>query len=145
MTVHLVKLCVGCDSIEDLAAWQKKRLADQRRKGVKKPVLRHVTRNTPKRGVELIDGGSIYWVIKGVIRVRQRIVDMKAVVSDGEPHCALILDRKLVRVVPRGMRAFQGWRYLEASAAPADLGERKDGLVDMPPQMVDELRELGLL
>ena len=145
MTVHLVKLCVGCDSIEDLAAWQKKRLADQRRKGVKKPVLRHVTRNTPKRGAELIDGGSIYWVIKGVIRVRQRIVDMKAVVSDGEPHCALILDRKLVRVVPRGMRAFQGWRYLEASAAPADLGERKDGLVDMPPQMVDELRELGLL
>jgi len=145
MTLHLMKLCVGCDSIEDLAAWQKKRLADQRRKGVKKPVLRHVTRNTPKRGAELIDGGSIYWVIKGVIRVRQRIVDMKAVVSDGEPHCALILDRKLVRVVPRGMRAFQGWRYLEASAAPADLGERKDGLVDMPPQMVDELRELGLL
>ncbi len=145
MTVHLVKLCVGCDSIEDLAAWQKKRLADQRKKGVRKPVLRHVTRNTPKRGAELIDGGSIYWVIKGVIRVRQRIVDMKAVVSDGEPHCALILDRKLVRVVPRGMRAFQGWRYLEASAAAADLDERRDGLVDMPPQMVDALRELGLL
>lgn len=145
MTVHLVKLCVGCDSIEDLEAWQKKRLADQRRKGVKKPVLRHVTRNTPKRAAEIVDGGSIYWVIKGVIRVRQRIVDTKAVVLDGEPHCALILDRKLVRVVPRGMRAFQGWRYLEASAAPADLGERKDGLVDMPPQMIDALRELGLL
>ena len=145
MTLHLVKLCVGCDSIEDLEAWQKKRLADQRRKGVKKPVLRHVTRNTPRRAEEIVDGGSLYWVIKGVIRVRQRIVDMRPLVVDGEPHCALILDRKLVRVVPRGMRAFQGWRYLEAKAAPVDLGERKDGLSEMPPKMIDALRELGLL
>ena len=110
MPLHLIKLCVGVDKIEALARWQKKRLADQRAKGVKKPVLRHVTRNTPKRAAEIIDGGSLYWVIKGVIRVRQRIVEVKPVMWNGRPHCALILDRKLVRVVPRGMRAFQGDR-----------------------------------
>ncbi len=145
MPLHLIKLCVGVDNIEELARWQKKRLADQRAKGVKKPVLRHVTRNTPKRAAEIIDGGSLYWVIKGVIRVRQRIVEVKPVMWNGRPHCALILDRKLVRVVPRGMRAFQGWRYLEAARAPPDLGARNDGLADLPPKMLDALRELGLL
>ncbi len=145
MTVHLIKLCVGVDSIEELARWQKKRLADQRKKGVKRPLLRHVTRSTPKRADEIIDGGSLYWVIRGVVRVRQRIVDIKPTVWDGEPHCALILDRKLLRVVPRGMRAFQGWRYLEVANAPPDLDARSDGLADMPPKMIDQLRALGLL
>jgi hypothetical protein len=145
MPLHLIKLCVGVDNVDELARWQKKRLADQRAKGVKKPMLRHVTRNTPKRGAEIIDGGSLYWVIKGVVRVRQRIVEMKPIRWEGKPHCALILDRKLVRVVPRGMRAFQGWRYLEATNAPLDLGARNDGLVKMPPKMIDALRELGLL
>ena len=144
MPLHLIKLCVGCDSIEDLAAWQAERLKQMKRDGVK-PELFHRTFQMPKRREELLDGGSLYWVIKGVIRVRQRIVGVESVVHEGEPHCKLVLDRKLVRVMPRAMRAFQGWRYLEASSAPKDLGEVGKGAADMPPKMVEELRELGLL
>ena len=77
MTLHLIKLCVGISEIAELAAWQKKRLAQQRAAGVKKPVLRHLTRNTPKRAEEILDGGSLYWVIRGVVRVRQRITGIK--------------------------------------------------------------------
>jgi len=145
MTVHLLKLCVGIGEIAELAAWQKKRLAQQRAAGAKTPVLRHLTRSTPKRAEEILDGGSLYWVIKGVIRVRQRIIGIKTGKDkDGEPQCALHLGRALVRVVPRPCRAFQGWRYLEAADVPADLkaGDPDDVL---PPAMADELRSLGLL
>lgn len=144
MTVHLIKLCVGISEPDELAAWQKKRWNDAKKAG-RKPECRHITRNMPKRAEEILDGGSLYWVIKGVIRVRQRIIGVEPIVHEGEPHCKLVLDRKLVRVMPRAMRAFQGWRYLEASSAPKDLGEAGKGAADMPPKMVEELRELGLL
>ena len=144
MTVHILKLCVGISEPDELAAWQKKRWNDAKKAG-RKPECRHITRNMPKRAEEILDGGSLYWVIKGVIRVRQRITGVESVVHEGEPHCKLVLDRKLVRVMPRTMRAFQGWRYLEASSAPKDLGEVGKGAADMPPKMVDELRALGLL
>jgi hypothetical protein len=143
-TVHIVKLCVGISEPDELAAWQKKRWNDAKKAG-RKPECRHITRNTPKRAAEIIEGGSLYWVIKGVIRVRQRIIDVKPVVHEGEPRCKLVLHRKLVRVMPRPMRAFQGWRYLEATSAPPDLDQLGKGAANMPPKMVEELRELGLL
>ncbi len=145
MPLHLVKLCVGVDDIDELAEWQKKRRAQQRAAGLK-PVTRHVTRMTPKRADEILDGGSLYWVIKGAIRVRQRIIAINpGYMHEGEPKCELRLDPKLVRVVPRPMRAFQGWRYLEAADAPPDLDTLGKGAADMPPQMAEELRALGLL
>jgi hypothetical protein len=143
--LHILKLCVGVDTVEELADWQKKRRAQQRKQG-QKPVTRHVTKMTPKRAEEVLDGGSLYWVIKGVIRVRQRIVAINpGFMKDGEPKCELRLDTKLVPVVPRAMRAFQGWRYLEAADAPRDLGSLGKGAVNMPPRMAEELRSLGLL
>ena len=145
MTLHIVKLCVGVETIEELADWQKKRRAQQRKAG-QKPVTRHVTKMTPRRADEVLDGGSLYWVIKGVIRVRQRIIAINpSFMKDGEPKCELRLDPKLVPVVPRQMRAFQGWRYLEADAAPRDLGTLGKGAANLPPRMAEELRSLGLL
>lgn len=145
MPLHIVKLCVGVDTVEELADWQKKRRAQQRRAG-QKPVTRHVTKMMPKRADEVLDGGSLYWVIKGVIRVRQRIIAINpGFLKDGEPKCELRLDAKLVQVVPRAMRAFQGWRYLEAADAPRDLEALGRGAANMPPRMAEELRSLGLI
>jgi hypothetical protein len=147
MPVHLMKLSVGTESIEDLAGWQKSRLALQRKAGVKKPRLFHTTFQTPRRTADLLDGGSLYWVIKGVIQVRQRLIGFdEGKKEDGSPCCLLILDPKLVPVRPTRRRPFQGWRYLDAADAPADLkaGARDDTL-DMPPKLKKELAELGLL
>lgn len=145
MTLHLVKLCVGAASIEDLAAWQKGRLAAAKKVG-KSRRLHHATFQTPKRQAELLDGGSLYWVIKGLILVRQRLVGFEdGVKDDGGACCHLLLDPELVPVHPVPRRAFQGWRYFAPDDAPADLtGERK-GLADLPPQMRKDLAELGLL
>ena len=143
MTLHLIKLCVGCDSIEDLADWQKQRLAELKRK--RKPLqLVHITRMTPKRGDELLKGGSLYWVIKGQIAVRQRLLDLRAVTKNGTPHCGLVYEPKLVHVIPRYCRPFQGWRYLAASDAPVDARMIKGGK-RLPPQLRAELAALGLL
>ena len=112
-----------------------------------KPELFHRTFQMPKRREELLDGGSIYWVIKGVIQARQRLLDMKeGTRPDGTPCTLLILDRKLVHVRPVPRRAFQGWRYLAADDAPADLASGKGGDLDaMPAKLRRELAELGLL
>ena len=131
--LHIIKLCVGCDSVEELAEWQRKR----------KP-LAHWTRNRPKRDKEIIAGGSLYWVIKGQIRVRQRILGLERREDEEGVWCSIMLGRQLVRVQPRVHRAFQGWRYLEAKDAPADLvkGEVAD---ELPEKLASELRALGLL
>lgn len=143
MTLHLIKLCVGADSVADLAEWQEKRLAQAKRK--KKPLeLMHVTRMMPKRGDELLDGGSLYWVIKGQIAVRQRLLELRPVTREGVPHCGLVYDPKLVPVERRFHRPFQGWRYLSAKDAPADIkGRAKD--IRMSDQLRAQLTELGLL
>src|SRR6202046_602569 len=109
--MHLIKLCVGVESLEDLAAWQKKRLAEKKKKG-QKPELMHVTRQTPKRAEELLDGGSLYWVIKGQIAARQRLLELRSLTREGVPHCGLVYDPKLVPTLRRAHRPFQGWRYL---------------------------------
>jgi hypothetical protein len=147
MTLHIVKLCVGCESVEDLAVWQKKRLAEQRKRGLAKPRLKHTTRNAPKRGPEIAGEGSLYWVIKGVIRCRQKIEGFRAgKTRDGKPYCDILLASKLVRTRPKPMRAFQGWRYFEASSAPPDLDATEASRTEnMPHAMVEELRTLGLV
>ena len=137
MTVHLKKLSVGSQSLETLRAWQVLRLSETGR-------LMHVTRNRPRRAEEILDGGSIYWIIKGVMIARQNIIDLAEVQrADGQVACGLVLSSDLVATVPTKMRIFQGWRYLEADDAPADLTDPVDE--SMPPALVEELRELGVL
>src|SRR3990170_3893142 len=147
MALHLIKLCVGCDSIEDLAGWQAERLKQRRRAGEKKPRLFHRTFQTPKRREELIDGGSLYWVIKGLVQVRQPLIDItEGTKEDGTPCCLLILKNELVPVRPTPRRAFQGWRYLDGDEAPDDLKRgAAGGIVAMPPKLRKQLAELGLL
>ena len=147
MALHIIKLCVGADSIDDLAVWQKGRLAAQKASG-QKPRLFHTTYMMPKRQDEVLDGGSLYWVIKGVVQVRQAIVGFDQGHKDnGTACCLLLLDPKLVPVRPTPRRPFQGWRYLTAEDAPADLSSRqaKDEIAAMPPAMRKELAQLGLL
>ncbi len=140
MSVNLVKMCVGIDDIDELRYWQAKRL-----KSAPEKKLQHVTRHRPKREEELLDGGSIYWIIKGQIRVRQRVIGLEdRVKEDGKPACGLILDPKLVPTDLRAMRPMQGWRYLEEKDAPRDL-RKGDDLGNMPPKLIAELRALGIL
>jgi len=144
MTLHLIKLCVGVDTLEELAKWQKHRLAELRKKKAK-PELIHVTRHTPKRAEELLDGGSLYWVIKGQIAARQQFIDIREVRSkDGPPRCGLVYDAKLIPTLRRAHRPFQGWRYLNAADAPQDAREAKGGK-GLPEALRAELAELGLL
>lgn len=143
MPLHLVKLCVGCDGIEDLAAWIAATLAEKTRRGLE-PVHVHRTRMMPKRVDEVLDGGSLYWVIKGQIRVRETVLDLRALKDEaGVPHCDIVLSGDLVEVEARPWRPFQGWRYLEPAMAPRDLlGE---GTRDLPVEFLRELAGLGLL
>jgi hypothetical protein len=147
MPLHLIKLCVGCDSIEELADWQAERLKARRKAGEKKPRVYHRTFQAPKRRAELLDGGSLYWVIKGLVQVRQPLADIgEGTKEDGTPCCVLYFKNELVPVRPTPRRAFQGWRYLAADEAPADLGRRSaDDIVTMPPKLRKQLAELGLL
>ena len=137
MTVHLKKLSVGSQSLETLRAWQALRLSETGQ-------LIHVTRNRPRRAEEILDGGSIYWIIKGVMSARQNVVDLAEVQrADGQVACGLVLSPNLVATVPTKMRIFQGWRYLETDNAPADLVDPFDE--SMPPKLLAELRDLGVL
>ncbi len=142
MTLHLIKLCVGVESVEELAQWQAGRLRELKKK--KRPeVLMHVTRMTPKRADELLDGGSLYWVIKGYIAVRQKLLALKPVTKNGAPHCGLVYEPKLVPVLRRFHRPFQGWRYLNPKDAPSDARDLKGK--NMPEALAIELADLGLL
>lgn len=146
MTLHLVKLCVGAVSVDDLAEWQAGRLEEARRGGGDLRLF-HTTYQTPKRQHELLGGGSLYWVIKGQIQVRQRLIGFaEGNKDDGSPCCLLLLDPKLVPVRPVPRRAFQGWRYLTGEDAPPDLaGAAGRGVAAMPEQLRRELAELGLI
>jgi len=145
MALNLIKLCVGCDSVRELEGWIKQRLKDKRSRG-EKPEHIHRTRMVPKRAEELIDGGSLYWVIRGEIACRQRIRDVRPFRDkDGVGRCGIVLDPKVVLVAPRPFRAFQGWRYLAAKDAPRDLEKAAPGAVAMPEKLRRELRELGLM
>lgn len=145
MTLHLVKLAVGAESIQDLAAWQAD-LIRNGRNGQQPGELFHITRQTPRRP-GCGDGSSLYWVIKGFIRARQQILELRAVKGpDGIDRCAIILHPKLFLTEAHPRKAFQGWRYLAAEDAPQDMecaGMGASGL--MPPAMRRDLAELQLL
>jgi hypothetical protein len=145
MVLHLLKLCVGADSIQDLEDWVTERLAQKNRRG-EPAEHHHTTRMVPKRRDELIGGGSLYWVIKGQIAARQALTDIRPFVDgDGIGRCHLILDRTIVPVMPRPCRPFQGWRYLKASDAPIDIGRSGNDVAVMPERLRRELRDLGLI
>jgi hypothetical protein len=145
MTLHLIKLCVGADSLDDLRRWMAARMREAERRGA--PLRHaHVTRMTPKRAAEILDGGSLYWVIKGQIGARQQVVGLEPFRdSDGIGRCKVWLDGQVVAVAPRPMRAFQGWRYYAPKDAPPDLDETQRGVADMPEALRRELAGLGLL
>jgi hypothetical protein len=145
MPLHLIKLCVGCDSVRELQGWIRERLKDKRKRG-EKPEHIHRTRMVPKRAEELTDGGSLFWVIRGEIACRQRIRDVRPFRDkDGVGRCALVLDPKVVLVAPRPFRAFQGWRYLAPKDAPNDLAKAVPGAAAMPEKLRRELSQLGLM
>lgn len=145
MTVHLIKLSVGIENIEHLAQVQSTRLKQMVTKG-KEPQLRHLTRHMPRRQKEILDGGSLYWVIKGVIQVRQKITGFEATKrQNGDPACAILYETEHIRTEPKSFRAFQGWRYLPTEKAPPDLVETSHYDADLPTEMAAELRNLGLL
>lgn len=139
MTIHLLKLSVGSASIETLARWQARRLAEI-------GYLFHRTRHGPRRADEVLDGGSIYWVIQRYVQVRQRIIGVERTKDpDGMRCCHLILDPELVRTRPQPRRPHQGWRYLSPADAPPDIGPVIEGEELPPPEMAAELRALGLI
>ncbi|MDF1733741.1 MAG: DUF1489 domain-containing protein [Minwuia sp.] len=134
--VHLLKICVGVDQVEQLELWQGQRVARGEQ-------LRHVTRNRPRRDAEVLAGGSLYWIIAGAIRVRQRIVELERVQTDTGTKCGLILAPELVRTEPWLRRPHQGWRYLEAKDAPPDLAAHA-GAEELPPDLQVALRDIGV-
>ncbi len=145
MALHLIKLCVGCDSITDLEEWIEENRALHRRLG-RDYEQTHTTRMVPKRVDELLDGGSLFWVIKGHVAARQKLLDIRPFTdSDGIGRCRLVLDQTVVTIEPRPYRPFQGWRYLIAKDAPRDIDLKSGDLGQMPDEMRRELAELGLL
>src|SRR4029453_6707760 len=145
MPLHLIKLAVGCDSVRELKEWVAERMATAKKKGLP---LRHVhiTRMTPKRDRELLAGGSLYWVIRGEIAAREKIIAIEPFRDrDGIGRCRLVMQPKVVAVLPRPMRRCQGWRYFLQSDVPPDLKSAGAGIAAMPEPLRRELRELGLL
>ncbi len=143
MVLHLIKLAVGVD---DLAHMKKVQAArrKQRRQAPRSPHWVY-TRNTPRRSEELLDGGSLYWVVRGVIRCRQELVgfDDDFDREEARKYCRIKVKRALVRTAPVACKAFQGWRYLEPDRAPPDLSH--GDTTDMPVEMAADLKRLGLL
>ena len=139
--LNLIKLSVGSDSVESLIAWQSSAPA-------KGPdgLPRHVTRMWPKREAELLEGGSIYWVVQGLVQCRQRILRLDEVVrADGIRRCGIVLDPEIIRTTTAPKRPFQGWRYLLAQDAPSDLPERRQNEDPLPAELTAALADIGVL
>lgn len=138
--LNLIKLCVGADSVEDLLDWHRAH-AHVWAKGT----TEHVTRMWPKREAEILSGGSLYWIIKGTVQARQRIVGLAARQGgDGINRCALVLDAEVIRTEHAPRRPFQGWRYLSAEDAPRDLPKGRALDDALPPELAQALAEIGL-
>lgn len=144
MPLHLIKLCVGVDTVEELQRWIEYRLGQARAEG-RPPEYYHTTRMIPRRHAELLDGGSLYWVIKGLVQARQKLLEIRPFTDDdGIKRCRLILDSDLVTTEMQPRRPFQGWRYFKQADAPRDLSASGDDAA-MPAEMRRQLAELGLL
>ena len=145
MPLHLIKLAVGCESVKELNGWVAERMRTAKQKGLPRHHI-HITRMTPKR-LEELAGGSLYWVIRGEIAAREKIIAIEPFRDkDGIGRCRLVMQPKVIAVSPRPMRPFQGWRYLTEDAAPPDLGKSAaKSVAAMPEPLRRELRDLGLL
>lgn len=142
MTLHLQKLSVGSQSIESLQHWQHTMVARRKARGLP-PYHEHVTRMFPKQRDALLDGGSIYWVIKGMMLCRNRIVGLEETRNgQGLKACSILMDPELIAVEPLPRRAFQGWRYLRADDAPRDIADIV-GAAELPPRLRNKLVEIG--
>jgi hypothetical protein len=140
-TTHLIKLCVGAEAVEDLLDWQK----NPRAKGAD-GLPRHVTRMWPKRAEEVLNGGSLYWVFKGLVLCRQRVLRFDEVDrGDGITRCGILLEPEVTRVAATPKRPFQGWRYLSPEDAPRDLSKGREAEEVLPPSLQSALAELGVL
>lgn len=145
MPLHLIKLAVGCESVKELKSWVAQRMQAAKQKGLPRHHI-HITRMTPKRVEELLVGGSLYWVIRGEIAAREKILAIEPFRDrDGIGRCRLVMQPKVIAVAPRPMRPFQGWRYFKEDAAPPDLGKAAASVAAMPEPLRRELRDLGLL
>jgi hypothetical protein len=139
--LNLIKLSVGSDTVESLIAWQESRRA-QGEDGLP----RHVTRMWPRREAELLDGGSIYWIVQGVLQCRQQILRLDEVIgADGIRRCAIVLDPQIVRTATALKRPFQGWRYLPGKDAPADITAQRQNEDALPPELSAALANIGVL
>ncbi|WP_187431800.1 hypothetical protein ROLI_033700 [Roseobacter fucihabitans] len=139
--VNLIKLSVGSETVDDMAAWQATKRA-QSADGLP----RHVTRMWPKREIEILNGGSIYWVVKGVIQCRQKVLRLDEVIgSDGIRRCAIVLDPEIIRTQGSLKRPFQGWRYLPLADAPPDLPKGRSSEEPLPVELNRALAEIGVL
>lgn len=137
MTTHLLKLCVGAEKVEDLIEWQTARYGTG-------PAM-HVTRMWPKRDAEILDGGSLYWVFKGLVLARQKVLGLEEVIgADGIRRCAILLDRDVIRTEAMPRRAFQGWRYLAPDDAPKDIVKGRTREEPLPRELMAALTEMGL-
>ena len=139
--LHMIKLCVGAETVEDLTDWQK----TARAKGPD-GLPRHVTRMWPKRADDLVQGGSLYWVFKGLVLCRQRILRLDEVTGgDGILRCGIVLDPEVTRTAPAPKRPFQGWRYLKPEDAPPDLRKGREDETALPEGLSRALAEIGVL
>lgn len=137
MPVHLLKIAVGIESLDHFR---------QRMKARRTKTFTHYTRHMPKRAEEVLAGGSLYWIVKGHIAVRCPIVGLEeAVLENKGPHCGIVMKTELIPVLPQPRRPHQGWRYLESEDAPPDIAKLGKGAAEMPPELMAELRSLGLL
>jgi len=145
MALHIIKLCVGVVSIGDLKERIERKLRKKRRREQPTEHI-HTTRMMPARKDEILDGGSLYWVIRGEIACRERLIDIRSFIDkEGIKRCRLVMDGKVVPVMPKPRGAFQGWRYFPAKEAPNDLAKSGKGVAQLPEELRRELRELGLL
>ena len=139
--IHLVKLSVGSETVEDMSEWQTTRRAQ-----TDDELPRLITRMWPKREQALLNGGSIFWVIKGFLQCRQRILRLDEVIgSDGIRRCAIVLDPQIIRTTSAKKRPFQGWRYLPVSDAPIDLAAQRENEDQLPPELANALADIGVV
>lgn len=136
MALHIIKLVVGVETLDELLAWRRER------KRVEPEWAVH-TRMTPKRAGEVEDGGSLYRVIKGVVVARQGILRIDTHGEGRGRRCRIVVSPEVVRTAPQARRPFQGWRYLDPKDAPVDLSDAGEHAAAMPPELVAQLRELG--
>ncbi|WP_282118950.1 DUF1489 family protein [Ruegeria atlantica] len=139
--INLIKLSVGSESVDTLMEWQ-----DSRKPLYEDGLPRHVTRMWPKREAEILNGGSIYWVIKGVVQCRQKILRLDEVRGeDGIRRCAIVLDPEVHRTQNALKRPFQGWRYLKPEDTPADLPKGRAEDDSLPDDLNRALADIGVL